>query len=76
MGGGSLKDDDSATDSDDFNGDLPDSTSGLFVEGEKVLAYHGPRIYEAKVISLSPSFYIFQFFFNLYVYNFVCISCF
>lgn len=47
--GGSLKDDDSATDSDDLNGDLPDATSGVFVEGEKVLAYHGPRIYEAKV---------------------------
>lgn len=47
--GGSLKDDDSATDSEGLNGDLPDSTSAVFVEGEKVLAYHGPRIYEAKV---------------------------
>ena len=29
-------------------GDTP-PTSGLYYEGEKVLAYHGPRIYEAKV---------------------------
>ncbi|KAA8531649.1 hypothetical protein F0562_006634 [Nyssa sinensis] len=45
---GSSKDD-SATDGDNSSGDLPDSNSGLFSEGEKVLAYHGPRIYEAKV---------------------------
>ncbi|KAL6961439.1 Protein mrg1 [Sarracenia purpurea var. burkii] len=42
--------DDSATDGDNSGGDLPkDSNSSLFSEGEKVLAYHGPRIYEAKV---------------------------
>ncbi|XP_057482584.1 protein MRG1-like isoform X8 [Actinidia eriantha] len=45
---GSSKDD-SATDGDNSGGDLPDSNSSLFSEGEKVLAYHGPRIYEAKV---------------------------
>uniref|UniRef100_A0A5B7BHC3 Putative mortality factor 4-like protein 1 isoform X3 n=1 Tax=Davidia involucrata TaxID=16924 RepID=A0A5B7BHC3_DAVIN len=45
---GSSKDD-SATDGDNSSGDLPDSNSSLFSDGEKVLAYHGPRIYEAKV---------------------------
>ncbi|XP_010028169.2 protein MRG1 isoform X1 [Eucalyptus grandis] len=30
-------------------GDPPKSTSAVFSEGEKVLAFHGPRIYEAKV---------------------------
>ncbi|KAH7847972.1 hypothetical protein Vadar_032231 [Vaccinium darrowii] len=45
---GSSKDD-SATDGDNSGGELPDSNSSLFSEGEKVLAYHGPRIYEAKV---------------------------
>lgn len=59
--GGSLKDDDSATDSDDLNGDLPESSSSLFVDGEKVLAYHGPRIYEAKVISLDTSFCLYNY---------------
>ncbi|XP_057947809.1 protein MRG1 isoform X2 [Malania oleifera] len=45
---GSSKDD-SATDGDTASADLPPSNSSLFSEGEKVLAYHGPRIYEAKV---------------------------
>nr|XP_009798553.1 PREDICTED: nuA4 complex subunit EAF3 homolog isoform X2 [Nicotiana sylvestris] len=41
--------DDSATDSDNSSGDVPDSKPSVYTEGEKVLAYHGPRIYEAKV---------------------------
>nr|GMD51741.1 protein MRG1 isoform X1 [Ipomoea batatas] len=41
--------DESATDSDKSSGEVPDSNSSLYSEGEKVLAYHGPRIYEAKV---------------------------
>ncbi|GMP27880.1 hypothetical protein CsSME_00003677 [Camellia sinensis var. sinensis] len=45
---GSSKDD-SATDADNSGGNLPASNSSIFAEGEKVLAYHGPRIYEAKV---------------------------
>lgn len=45
---GSSKDE-SATDGDNSSGDRPDSNSNLFSDGEKVLAYHGPRIYEAKV---------------------------
>ncbi|KAJ0543067.1 putative chromatin remodeling & transcriptional activation CHROMO-DOMAIN family [Helianthus annuus] len=47
---GSSKDD-SATDGDKStaNRRRPDSTSNLYSDGEKVLAYHGPRIYEAKV---------------------------
>jgi mortality factor 4-like protein 1 len=45
---GSSKDD-AATDGDDSSGELPDSDSCLFTDGEKVLAYHGPLIYEAKV---------------------------
>lgn len=48
---GSSKDD-SATDGDNSGGEVPDSDSSLFSEGEKVLAYHGPRIYEAKVLLL------------------------
>ena len=52
---GSSKDD-SATDGDNSGGDLPDSNSSLFSEGEKVLAYHGPRIYEAKVLIFSLPF--------------------
>ncbi|XP_019194919.1 PREDICTED: protein MRG1-like isoform X2 [Ipomoea nil] len=40
--------DESATDSDKSSGEVPDSNSSLYSEGEKVLAYHGPRIYEAK----------------------------
>ncbi|XP_009588510.1 protein MRG1 isoform X3 [Nicotiana tabacum] len=41
--------DDSSTDSDNSSGDVPDSKPSVYTEGEKVLAYHGPRIYEAKV---------------------------
>ncbi|KAK2967641.1 hypothetical protein RJ640_030512, partial [Escallonia rubra] len=39
---------DSASDGEDSGGHLPESNSNLFSDGEKVLAYHGPRIYEAK----------------------------
>ncbi|KAL3813648.1 hypothetical protein ACJIZ3_014916 [Penstemon smallii] len=40
----------SASDSENSSGDAPESKSkSLFSAGEKVLAYHGPRIYEAKV---------------------------
>lgn len=35
--------------SDSSNGGLPDPKPSLYTEGEKVLAYHGPRIYEAKI---------------------------
>ncbi|KAI3785107.1 hypothetical protein L1987_44219 [Smallanthus sonchifolius] len=47
---GSSKDD-SATDGDKStaNRRRPESNSSLYSDGEKVLAYHGPRIYEAKV---------------------------
>ncbi|KAK4477465.1 hypothetical protein RD792_016691 [Penstemon davidsonii] len=39
----------SASDSENSSGDAPESKSkSLFSAGEKVLAYHGPRIYEAK----------------------------
>ncbi|KAL4582212.1 hypothetical protein LXL04_006755 [Taraxacum kok-saghyz] len=53
---GSSKDD-SATDGDKSTGNRrrPDSNSNLFSDGEKVLAFHGPRIYEAK------AFLIFSF---------------
>ncbi|OIT30705.1 protein mrg1 [Nicotiana attenuata] len=44
--------DDSATDSDNSSGDVPDSKPSVYTEGEKVLAYHGPRIYEAKAPEL------------------------
>ncbi|KAK4346471.1 hypothetical protein RND71_032810 [Anisodus tanguticus] len=42
--------DDSSADSDNSSGDVPDSKPSLYSEGEKVLAYHGPRIYEAKAL--------------------------
>ncbi|KAL0461821.1 UNVERIFIED_CONTAM: protein MRG1 [Sesamum latifolium] len=39
----------SGSDGENSSGDAPESGSkSLFSEGEKVLAYHGPRIYEAK----------------------------
>ncbi|XP_021642724.1 protein MRG1 isoform X2 [Hevea brasiliensis] len=46
---GSSSKDDSGSDGEASSGDAPPSNSGLFSEGERVLAYHGPRIYEAKV---------------------------
>ncbi|GAV74862.1 MRG domain-containing protein/Tudor-knot domain-containing protein [Cephalotus follicularis] len=49
---GSSSKDDSATDGDTSSGDTPPSNCSLFSEGERVLAYHGPRIYEAKALSL------------------------
>ncbi|KAH1133645.1 hypothetical protein GLYMA_05G099000v4 [Glycine max] len=47
--GNSSKDNDSATSADASAGDVQPSNSAVYSEGEKVLAYHGPRIYEAKV---------------------------
>ncbi|GMH14815.1 hypothetical protein Nepgr_016656 [Nepenthes gracilis] len=44
------KDDSAASDGGGSSSDgLPDVNTSIFSEGEKVLAYHGPRIYEAKV---------------------------
>ncbi|CAN0863890.1 Protein MRG1 [Linum grandiflorum] len=40
---------DSGSDGEASSGDTPPPDSNHFTEGEKVLAYHGPRIYEAKV---------------------------
>lgn len=40
---------DDSTDGENSSGEPPASESGLFSEGEKVLAFHGPRIYEAKI---------------------------
>ncbi|KAG4930673.1 hypothetical protein JHK84_047660 [Glycine max] len=54
--GNSSKDNDSATSADASAGDIPPSNSGVYSEGEKVLAYHGPRIYEAKASFTSLSF--------------------
>ncbi|WVZ24167.1 hypothetical protein V8G54_002711 [Vigna mungo] len=45
---GNSSKDDSATSADASAGDVQPSNSGVYSEGEKVLAYHGPRIYEAK----------------------------
>ncbi|KAJ4967618.1 hypothetical protein NE237_019467 [Protea cynaroides] len=41
-----------ASDGDDSNGDPSASDPGNFSEGEKVLAFHGPRIYEAKILKV------------------------
>ncbi|XP_019446823.1 PREDICTED: protein MRG1-like isoform X1 [Lupinus angustifolius] len=46
---GNSSKDDSATSGDASPGDAQPSNSKLYSSGEKVLAYHGPRIYEAKV---------------------------
>ncbi|KAL5187351.1 Protein MRG1 [Glycine soja] len=52
--GNSSKDNDSATSADASAGDVQPSNSAVYSEGEKVLAYHGPRIYEAKASFTSP----------------------
>ncbi|CAL1380750.1 unnamed protein product [Linum trigynum] len=46
---GSSSKDDSGSDGEASSGDTPPPDSARFTEGERVLAYHGPRIYEAKV---------------------------
>ncbi|KAH9712117.1 protein MRG1 [Citrus sinensis] len=46
---GSSSKDDTGSDGDTSSRDTPPSNSSLFSEGERVLAYHGPCIYEAKV---------------------------
>ncbi|CAJ2635338.1 unnamed protein product [Trifolium pratense] len=46
---GNSSKDDSANSADASPGDVPSSDSRIYSAGEKVLAYHGPRIYEAKV---------------------------
>ncbi|KAG6768131.1 hypothetical protein POTOM_027028 [Populus tomentosa] len=66
---GSSSKDDSGSDAEASSGDKTPSNSSLFSEGERVLAYHGPRIYEAKA-SLSIRSFLFYFF--LFVpYDFV-----
>ncbi|KAF9678549.1 hypothetical protein SADUNF_Sadunf07G0046300 [Salix dunnii] len=66
---GSSSKDDSGSDAEASSGDKTPSNSGLFSEGERVLAYHGPRIYEAKA---SLSIRSFPFYFCLFVpYDFV-----
>uniref|UniRef100_A0A7N0UDN3 Chromo domain-containing protein n=1 Tax=Kalanchoe fedtschenkoi TaxID=63787 RepID=A0A7N0UDN3_KALFE len=50
MGSKSHSRDESSDEGDNSSGgDAPPSNSAVFSEGERVLAYHGPRIYEAKV---------------------------
>ncbi|KAL8193678.1 hypothetical protein R6Q57_026370 [Mikania cordata] len=46
--------DDSATDADNSaaNRRRANSNTKFFSDGEKVLAYHGPRIYEAKACAI------------------------
>ncbi|KAK3221666.1 hypothetical protein Dsin_008691 [Dipteronia sinensis] len=46
---GSSSKDDTTSDGDTSSRDSPPSNSSVFSESERVLAYHGPRIYEAKV---------------------------
>ena len=51
--------------------EVEESSGGrsLFVEGEKVLAYHGPLIYEAKVrIWMLTFLYLSTFFFFICVF--------
>ena len=57
---GNSSKDDSATSGDASAGDVQPSNSSLYSEGERVLAYHGPRIYEAKAsLSLLPLRFLF-----------------
>ncbi|KAK7263196.1 hypothetical protein RJT34_30783 [Clitoria ternatea] len=51
---GNSSKDDSATSGDASAGDVQPTNSSLYSEAEKVLAYHGPRIYEAKVLLIFP----------------------
>ncbi|XP_038720273.1 protein MRG1 isoform X2 [Tripterygium wilfordii] len=46
---GNSSNDDSGTDAETSSDDTQPNNSITFSEGERVLAYHGPRIYEAKV---------------------------
>ena len=72
--------DDSASDGENSSGDVPESKkSCLFSEGEKVLAYHGPKIYEAKACLKTLIFSIFRieisiplFFFNFKYSQLLC----
>lgn len=59
---GNSSKDDSTTDGDTSSGDTPPSNPNLYAEGEKVLAYHGPRIYEAKANLLLPVPHLFVLF--------------
>ncbi|KAK7346951.1 hypothetical protein VNO80_21475 [Phaseolus coccineus] len=61
---GNSSKDDSATSADASAGDVQPSNSGVYSEGEKVLAYHGPRIYEAKAPFTSPLPFSFNFLFQ------------
>nr|XP_028950035.1 uncharacterized protein LOC103425109 isoform X2 [Malus domestica] len=49
---GNSSTDDYATTGDGSCGDTPPLNSSIYSEGEKVLAYHGKRIYDAKVQKL------------------------
>jgi hypothetical protein len=42
----------SSTDDSSTDGDAPASNSSLYSDGEKVLAYHNTRFYEAKATTL------------------------
>ncbi|CAN6680049.1 unnamed protein product [Malus baccata var. baccata] len=50
---GNSSTDDYATTGDGSCGDTPPLNSSIYSEGEKVLAYHGKRIYDAKASHLS-----------------------
>lgn len=57
---GSSSKEDTASDGDTSSRETPPPDSSLFSEGERVLAYHGPCVYEAKAFLLS----------NLFSFNF------
>ncbi|XWS45215.1 hypothetical protein CRYUN_Cryun15aG0117000 [Craigia yunnanensis] len=46
---GSSSKEETATDADTSSGDTPLPNSNLFSEGERVLAYHGPRVQKAEL---------------------------
>ncbi|CAH2076263.1 unnamed protein product [Thlaspi arvense] len=53
---GSSSKEETASDGDTTSGGASPSNDGrLFSEGERVLAYHGPRVYGAKANNITPS---------------------
>lgn len=58
---GNSSKDDSVADGETSSGDSQPPTPIVYAEGEKVLAFHGPHLYEAKARLSPSSFYISSF---------------
>lgn len=71
---GSSSKEDAGTDGDTSSGDTAPANSNLFSEGERVLAYHGPRVYEAKVSVFFLCVIILLIRCRLLLHSVLCIS--